>query len=163
MNSQETVLSGLLGLTASPSHRVVEVAGKGRGVLLCEAVKRGAYVVEYEAVVYPRKEREEREREYAANEEGCMIIDVQTPHGWLCFDATRLYASPGRLMNHARAPDATVAPFKPLLVGGQWRLGFVATRDLAPGDELTWDYGCEPGGIEWLKRRRKTTAAGEQN
>ncbi|CAI8030353.1 hypothetical protein GBAR_LOCUS17214, partial [Geodia barretti] len=22
-----------------------------------------------------------------------------------------------------------------------------------PGTELTWDYGCCPGGLEWLKRR----------
>jgi len=108
------------------------------------------YVLEYEAVVYPRRERQAHEKEYIANDEGCYILDVQTPEGCFCLDATRCLLSPGRLMNHAQRAKASLAPFKPLLVEGKWRVGFTATRDLCQGEELTWDYGCAPGGIDWL-------------
>ena len=154
-------MAGLLGISKPPKYRVAQLDEKGRGVILMEAVKEGAFVVEYEATVYPRKERAAREKEYCSNGEGCFIIDVQTPSGWVCFDATRSFHSPGRLMNHAPRFAATVVPFKPLLLDGKWRLGFTATRDLSPGEELMWDYGCTPGGIEWLKRRPKVSTTGE--
>ena len=146
-------MSGLLGVTKSPKFRIDNIEGKGRGVVLVDPAEEGMYVLEYEADVYPRKERKTHEREYIANGEGCYIIDVQTSKGWVCFDATRNFLSPARLMNHSPKGKATVTPFKPLLIGGRWRLGFIATRDLQPGQELTWDYGCNPGGIDWLKKR----------
>ena len=154
-------MSGLLGMTTPPRYEVKVTEGKGRGVFLLEPVKEGSYVLEYEAVVYPKKERAKHEKEYIANGEGCFIIDVQTSGGWLCFDATREFYSPGRLMNHSTKGEATVIPFKPLLVDSQWRLGFIATRDLQAGEELTWDYGCAPCGIEWLKKRPKKSNTGE--
>jgi hypothetical protein len=146
-------MSGLLGVTKSPKFRIDNIEGKGRGVVLVDPAEEGMYVLEYEADVYPRKERKTHEREYIANGEGCYIIDVQTSKGWVCFDATRNFLSPARLMNHSPKGKATLTPFKPLLIGGRWRLGFIATRDLQPGQELTWDYGCNPGGIDWLKKR----------
>ena len=127
--------------------------GKGRGVVVQESVPTGAFVCEYEAAVtYPRKDRPAHEEEYAKNGEGCYVLDVLTRDGWMCLDATRSFSSVGRLLNHAARPAATLTPYKPLLVGGKWRVGFVAARELMPGDELTWDYGCSPGGLEWLKR-----------
>ena len=152
-------MSGLLGVTTPPQYCI---EGKGRGLLLLEPVREGSYVLEYGAVVYPRRERAVREREYVANGEGCYIIDAQTSQGWMCFDATRRFLSPGRLMNHEPRGKATLTPFKPLLIGGKWRLGFVATRDLQPGQELTWDYCCAPGGIDWLKKRPNKSASGER-
>ena len=58
-----------------------------------------------------------------------------------------------RAMTHAAKTKATLTPFKPILLQGKWRVGFTTTRDLHVWEELTWDYGCPPGGIEWLKRR----------
>ena len=71
----------------------------------------------------------------------------------MCLDATRSYSCVGRLLNHAPRNCATLIPYKPLQIAGAWRVGFTAVRDLSPGTELTWDYGCQPGGLEWLKRR----------
>ncbi|CAI8030360.1 hypothetical protein GBAR_LOCUS17216, partial [Geodia barretti] len=71
----------------------------------------------------------------------------------MCLDATRSYNSVGRLLNHAPRTTATLTPYKPLSIRGVWRVGFTATKELMPGTELTWDYGCCPGGLEWLKRR----------
>lgn len=154
-------MSGLLGITTPPKYEEKVTEEKGRGLFLLEPVKEGSYVVEYEAVVYPRTKRAQHEKEYIANSEGCFIIDVQTSGGWVCFDATRKFHSPGRLMNHSAKGEATVTPFKPLLVNGEWRLGFIAARDLQAGEELTWDYGCAPRGIEWLKKRPKVSATGK--
>ena len=152
---QETVIAGLLGEAPPYLMEVVEVHGKGRGVIVKDSVRMGAYVCEYEAdSVFPRKQRASREEEYARNEEGCYIIDVHTRDGWVCLDATRSFSAIGRLLNHAPRAVATLTPYKPLFVGGKWRVGFTASRQLHPGEELTWDYGCEPGGLEWLKRRK---------
>ena len=97
------------------------------------------------------------EKMYAMNKEPCMIFEVQTAKGWLCLDATRWFGTTGRLMNHAAAREATVKLFKPLLVSDKdgsekWRVAFLATRDIAEGEELTWDYGCRSEGQEWLMR-----------
>ena len=146
LSRQEIVIGGLLGITTAPCFSVEDIEGKGRGLVVREEVTAGSYVLEYEAEVYPRKERRSHKREYIGNNEGCFIIDVQTADGWVCLDATRCLVSPGRLLNHAPRDRATLAPFKPLFLKGRWRVGFVATRDLHPGQELTWDYGCSPGG-----------------
>jgi histone-lysine N-methyltransferase EZH2 len=120
---------------------------------LLEEVAKCSYVLEYEGEVYARKDRRTHEREYASNNEGCYILDAQTPEGWVCIDSTRHLFSPGRLLNHAPSTKATLTPFKPLLIRREWRVGFKATRDLHVGEELIWDYGCPPGGIDWLFRR----------
>ena len=138
---------------------MVDVANKGRGLVVEEPVTKGEYVVEYAGDVYHQKQRKARELEYTENEEGCFILEVQTKEGWICIDPTRRPLCPGRLMNHSPSSHATLVPFRPLKINGKWRVGFVAARDLAPGDELTWDYGCSPGGIDWLKRRTAKTSA----
>lgn len=111
-------------------------------------------MLEYKSYkVYPQDERDSHETEYKFNDEGCMILEVQTSQGWFCLDATRRHNTLGRLLNHAPPSQATLKPFKPLKVNGKLRVGFLSTRDLAPDTELTWDYGCPPHGQRWLMRR----------
>ena len=155
-------MSGLLGKKRPPSVRVMETADKGRGIFLEEPVANREYVLEYKGDVYPRKEKRDHEQEYATNDEGCFILEVQTKEGWVCIDPTRRPSSAGRLINHAPSTEATLIPFRPLKVFGKWRVGFTAARDLSPGEELTFDYGSAPGGIDWLKKRpmvKTTTTA----
>ena len=76
-------------------------------------------------------ERAARERKYVSNEEGCFIIDMQMPRGWMCFDATRCFLSAGRLLNHAPRGEATPTSFKPFILSREWRPRFVATRPLS--------------------------------
>ena len=90
-----------------------------------------------------------KELEYAIIDEPCMVLKVQTPQGWFCLDATRAYNPLGRLLNYAPPREATAKPFMPfmpLLVKGKWRVGFLAARDLQPGTEITWNYGCPSEG-----------------
>ena len=119
---QEVVLAGLLG-SAIPKVAIESFPGKGRGVVVREDVAKGAFVMEYETAVYPRKERSKHEEEYQVNEEGCFILDVLTKDGWFCLDATRELNSLGRLMNYAPKSLAMLTPYKPLLLNGKWRVG----------------------------------------
>ena len=152
----EIVMDGLRRKWTLPTLRIVTVEGKGRGIIATAPIECGSYVCEYErGMVYQAKDRSVHEEEYRINNEGCMILEVQTAHGWLCLDATRCHDTVGRL-NHAPARCATVRPFRPLLVDGEWRVGFLATRDIEAGEEICWDYGCPPEGQEWLMRNRST-------
>jgi SET domain-containing protein len=137
--------------------RIGEDEVKGRAVFATAPIPHGSYVCEYERdKVYPIKDRPAHEAEYAINGEGCMILDIRVKHGWMCLDATRCHDTVGRLLNFASSRTATVRPFKPLLVDGEWRVGFLATRDIEEGEEICWDYGCPPEGQEWLMRNRRT-------
>lgn len=134
-------------------NSLITTAEKGRGVAVEERVLAGQYVLEYSGDTYPRKERKVYEEEYSENGEGCFILEVQTRDGWICIDPTRQPYAVCRLLNHAPPSQATLVPFRPLKLEGKWRVGFVAARDLFPGEELIWDYSASPSGIEWLKRR----------
>jgi len=134
---------------------IKDVPPKGRGVFAAAPIKRGSFVCEYKTTkVYPRSQIAKEELQYAANNEPCMVLDVETSQGWFTLDATRKFSSIGRLLNHAPARKATVKPFKALLVGKKWRVALLAARDIAKGEELVWDYGCPPEGRAWLMRVR---------
>ena len=57
----------------------------------------------------------------------------------MCLDATRLYAIPGSFLNDAQAWAAILKPFRPLFAQGKLRVGFLATRNIMKGEELTWN------------------------
>lgn len=151
---QEIVCQGLMGKAAPIQLEIRETLEKGRGVFVQQEVPAGAFLLEYKtAEVFPRSQRKEKEEIYALNDEPCMILEVETPRGWYCLDATRRFNTLGRLLNHAPPHEATAKPSKPLFVKGKWRVGFLALKNLSPGQELTWDYGCPPQGQQWLMRR----------
>ena len=150
----EKVVAGLKGRYTNPALKVVDLGEKGRGVVCEDHIQEGDFVLEYKThEVYPRKDMESREEEYRLNGEGCYILEAQTPVGWLCFDATRKVGSLGRLINHSSTPN--LRPFRPLQIERKWRVGFLATRTIRAGEELVYDYGCEPSGLPWLYRRQK--------
>ena len=152
--TQEKVIDGLLGKEEKRVMEICDVPGKGRAVFLREPIAKDTFVLEYKtSEVYPRRERQKHEDVYELNNEGCMILEVETSQGWFCLDATRRHNTLGRLMNHAPPRKATLRPFKPLFVKGKWRVGFIAVKDLDPNTELTWDYGCVADGQEWLMKR----------
>ncbi len=151
---QECVIDGLLQTDPGPELQIIEIPGKGRSVVVQSPVAKGGYLCEYEfSCTYPRAQREAKELEYAANDEACMIFEVQTRNGWICLDATRKTDSIGRLLNHAPPRLATARAHKAVLLNGEWRVGFYAIRDLSIGEEVTWDYNCPPEGQQWLFKR----------
>lgn len=42
-------------------------------------------------------------------------------------------------------------PHRPLKVLGKYRVAFLATRDIAAGEELLWDYGVRRDQQQWMK------------
>ena len=60
---------------------------------------------------------------------------------WWCFDATRRLNQFRRYMNHAPGSMANATPVPPVLLEGRLRVGFIATKHIQAGEEITWDYG----------------------
>ena len=58
-------------------------------------------------------------------------------------------------MNHAPGSLENAMPVLPVVVEGRLRVGFVATKDIAPGQEIVWDYGVR--GEPWQCRSGKTS------
>ena len=85
-----------------------------------------------------------------------MILEVLTKTGWVSLDATRCIDIPGRLIDQETNKTSIARPYKALLISGKWRVGFIRTRDLVPGDELTWGYVVLPLDTPETKRKRFT-------
>lgn len=156
---------------------------KGRAVFTKELIPKGSYVLEYEYnQFYPRcvvfvcvcvcvfvfvycvcvhlltmflfrSERQEHEEEYALNEEGCFIFEVQHPKTgrWYCLDATRTFGTLGRLVNHSSTPNLKAMQ---ALCRGCLRVGFLAMVDIQPNVELSFHYGTQPHPPAFFRRRR---------
>lgn len=91
-------MAGLLSNKSAPMALKDTCSEKGRGVFAAAPISKGAYITEYKGDVYPRAELSARCRDYARNEEGSYVLEVQLPdgQGWACIDATRRYNTWGR-------------------------------------------------------------------
>jgi histone-lysine N-methyltransferase SETD2 len=135
---------------------VVEIEGKGLGVVAGENIRKGEFVLEYKYnLSYPRKDRAAWEEEYQLNGEGSYVLDVQLPTGkWLCLDATRNFGSFGRLVNHSVSRTSNLKLHTPLLVNRKWRVGMYAKSDINRGEELSYDYGDQPNKPDFMRVRK---------
>lgn len=77
--------------------------------------------------------------EYETNGESTRIVDVQNSLTglWVCLDATRAFDTLGKIIKHSSTPS--LKPMQALLEG-ELKLAFLATRDIAAGEELF--YNC---------------------
>ena len=148
MSPEEVVLQGLAYGLTSPSLEVKDAGQrKGRGVFATRKLEKGEYLCEYQTTkVYHPKKREKYEREYEANNEASYLLETQYGRK-LVFDATRSYDQFGRYINHS-STHHNCRYWRPLLVRGKWRVGFIATRDIDEGEELCYDYGVR--GMSWM-------------
>lgn len=112
--------------------------GKGRGVIATRPFGRGQFVVEYSGELVGVAEARERERKYALDPNaGCYMYYFRLQDQQYCIDATAESDRLGRLVNHSRNGNLLT---KALWLDGP-RLVLLAAHDIAPGDELTYDYG----------------------
>ena len=75
------------------------------------------------------------------NGEGSYLLETQFGSK-LVFDATRCYDQCGRYINHSSSGRAKNCRYwRPLFIRGKYRVGFVASRDIAVNEELSYDYG----------------------
>ena len=113
------------------SARIVRVgrAATGLGLFAARPIAKKAYVVTYRGKRIATAEAHRRERSRA----GARYM-FEINRRWTIDGASR--HNLGRYINHACAPNA-----KAVLRKGQ--IVFVALRAIAPGDEITLDYGEE--------------------
>ncbi|KDD71561.1 hypothetical protein H632_c4792p0 [Helicosporidium sp. ATCC 50920] len=90
-------------------------------------------VVEYRGELVRRALADAREARYRAQDRDCYLFALGDS---LVVDATRM-GNLARLTNHSCAPSTYT---KTLSVDGEARLVFFARSDIAPGQEVTYNY-----------------------
>ncbi|RVE50291.1 hypothetical protein evm_005126 [Chilo suppressalis] len=118
--------------------QVAYFEGKGRGIIATRPFGRGQFVVEYAGELVGVAEAKQRERLYAQDPTaGCYMYYFRHGDQQYCIDATAESGRLGRLVNHSRNGNLST---KAVWVDGP-RLVLLAAHDIAPGEELTYDYG----------------------
>ena len=107
----------------------------GRGLYALEPVSAGDFVLEYLGELLRAPLADVRERAYGFADGGTYLFraDAQS-----VVDATQA-GGPARFINHSCAPN-TATRVTHDGVGGAPRVNVVALVDVAPGDEVTYDY-----------------------
>ncbi len=110
--------------------RIVRVgrSATGLGLFALKAIARNAYIVTYRGRRIPTPLAHERERRFGAK----YMFEVN--RRWTIDGSSR--RNLGRYINHSCRPNAEAALRK-------GRIVFVALRAIAPGEEITLDYGEE--------------------
>jgi SET domain-containing protein len=109
----------------------------GRGLFARERILRGTRIIEYVGERITKAEADRRdarrlERQAAGGDGSVYIFELNKRHD-LDGDVTW---NPARRINHSCAPNCEVQ-----IVRG--RIWIVALRNLAPGEELTYDYSFD--------------------
>ncbi|XP_017457840.1 N-lysine methyltransferase KMT5A-like [Rattus norvegicus] len=129
------------------------IDGKGRGVIATKRFSRGDFVVEYHGDLIEITDAKKREALYAQNPStGCYMYYFQYLRKTYCVDATQETNRLGRLINHSKCGNCQTKLHD---IDGVPHLILIASRDIAAGEELLYDYGDRSkASIEaypWLK------------
>ena len=119
---------------------VVNVEGKGVGLVANETIRNKEFIVEYAGDLVDGKEGEERERVYQKqNNPNCCMYSFEFANKKYCIDATPVSRKLGRLVNHSKMnPNCKV---KIVDVRGVPHLVLFSIRDIEIGEEILYDYG----------------------
>ncbi|XP_044475278.1 uncharacterized protein LOC123203150 [Mangifera indica] len=107
---------------------------KGHGLLLCEDVTKGQFIIEYVGEVLDMQTYEARQKEYAAL--GHKHFYFMTLNGSEVIDACTK-GNLGRFINHSCNPNCRTEKW---MVNGEICIGLFALRDIKKHEELTFDY-----------------------
>lgn len=129
------------------------IDGKGRGVIATKQFSRGDFVVEYHGDLIEITDAKKREALYAQDPStGCYMYYFQYLSKTYCVDATQETNRLGRLINHSKCGNCQTKLHD---IDGVPHLILIASRDIAAGEELLYDYGDRSkASIEaypWLK------------
>ena len=131
---------------ASRPFRVRQSAIHGRGVFAAKKIRKGARLVEYKG---QRITWEEAERRYPKDPIPYHTFLFEIGDGSQCLDAVRR-GSPAKWINHSCKPNCEAEEDE------DERVFIVARRDIAEGEELTYDYNlpCEERIAKSEQKRR---------
>jgi SET domain-containing protein len=123
----------------------------GHGLFARDLIPQGERVIEYvgERITKAEAVRREDRRlaRLAAGGDGCVYVFELNQRHDLDGDVTW---NPARRINHSCAPNCEAQR-------GRGRIWIVARRDIAPGEELTYDYGFD--FAEWREHPCRCGAA----
>ena len=100
----------------------------GLGLFAVKPIAKRAYIATYRGKRIATAEAQRRERRFGAR----YMFEID--RRWTIDGSSR--RNLGRYLNHSCAPNA-----EPVLRAG--KIVFVALRAIAPGEEITYDYGDE--------------------
>ena len=120
--------------------KLVDVPGKGRGVVAEEDILMGDFTVEYAGDLIDRGEAERKEEEYEKDPTtGSFMFFFREGSKRYCLDATKETLRLGRLINHS-SKMSNIKP-KIFMLDKEPRLVFFASRKIFAGEELLFNYG----------------------
>lgn len=109
----------------------------GFGVFARDFIPQHERLIEYVGERITKREAERREAarlaRKAAGQDGCVYVFEMTSRHDIDGDVPW---NPARHINHSCAPNCEVQ-------SSRGRIWIVAVRDIAPGEELTYDYGFD--------------------
>lgn len=108
------------------------------GLYSSQLINRGTMVVEYVGEIIGQKVADKREKEYEASnrlqyKSACYFFKIDKDN---IIDATRK-GGIARFVNHSCQPNCVA---KIITVRSEKKVVFFATRDINPGEEITYDY-----------------------
>jgi hypothetical protein len=126
----EAVAAARICYGTAMSKRIARIgrAAAGLGLFAVKPIKKRAYIVSYRGKWIPTAEAQRRERRSGAK----YMFEVN--RRWTIDGSAR--SNLGRYLNHSCRPNA-VAVLRGRI------MAIVALRDIAPGEEITYDYGEE--------------------
>ncbi|QSZ32161.1 hypothetical protein DSL72_001732 [Monilinia vaccinii-corymbosi] len=126
-----------------------QLQGVGFGLFTAEPVRKGEFLSEYNGEVISVDESERRTLIHN-DEDPSFLFDLNKD--WVV-DASRL-GNKTRFINHAETEaDGQNCFAKIMLVNGEHRIGFRASRDIKIGEELFFNYGKKFAEIQGLDKK----------
>ena len=131
-------------LLASPKTKIVLTEHRGWGLFLAEHVAAGRFVVEYTGEIIDDATTEARLwADKARGEDNFYLMEVSPTQ---IIDA-RHKGNLSRFINSSCHPNCETQKWQDAATG-ETRVGIFATRDIAAGEELTYDYNFAHFGGE---------------
>lgn len=133
-------------------HVVVGRSGiHGWGSFTRKPIEKNDFIVEYTGEVITQNESERRGRIYDKLDSN-FLFNLNEE---CCVDASRK-GNKAKFVNHSADPNCQ--PFIHLTSGGDHKIGIFAKRNIAAGEELSFDYGRQfldtESGCHWAKKGR---------
>ena len=127
--------------------KVAAAGQKGLGLYANEDIECNSFVIEYVGEVIGEPERQKRMANDYANNKNFYIVQFHGGREADSIDATAR-GNVARFVNHSCAPNMRLDKW---IVGDRECIGLFATKDILKGQELTFNYHWESGGLTETK------------
>jgi hypothetical protein len=115
-----------------PPYEVRDSAIQGCGVYATRRIRKGTWIVQYTGEVITNAEADRRYDDATMDRHHTFLFIIDEER---CIDATH-HGSDARFINHSCEPNCEAVQDE-----DDHEIWIVAARDIAPEEELTYDYG----------------------